>query len=258
VTLPRISLDRAIHQFMAWATPKYAEWTNGSRRRTLRAFQRDCGLEWLDEIAPAHLASFLGGLTPPGKAYHASQNLRVFIRWCNDRFHLTVPLPDSHFYYERPGAARVAQRSHELEAEGLAIGRSLALPHQRLAFLLGFLYGWTLEKVRKVTLDEVMAVTPMRADLYALAGTVAAVSGSKWNEPLLRPWLLSSKRRAQHHWHLWAKVPFRVIQRAGNAARLNRGIRPIPLTTRTAADIWRLPAMDSTLVEKMPRVWEGL
>ena len=251
MSLPRISISRSINQHLAWARQKpLRPFTLMMRTATLRRFQDATAVEWLDELAPAHTDHWLQSHDTPSATDQASKHLRAWLEWSNIRYGMLLYLPPRH-YISLPDQSR----QQEGEERGLTIGRHLALPHQRLVFLLGFIWGWRLREIQRASQEDIFGVTPMRDDLYTLAEAVAAASPSK--TPFLGRWLGASDRSARRAWARWAGCKFGEVNKAGRYARLNRGIRPHPLQHGAGSALWRMPPMDVENVKRMPRVWEG-
>jgi len=248
--VPRISTSRAVNQHLAWARQKpLRPFTLMMRQATLRRFQA-ASPEWLDELAPVHVDQWLQGRESASATDQASKHLRAWLEWSNIRYGMLLYVPPRHCSsLPRP------ERNREGEEQGLVIGRRLELPHQRLVFLLGFVWGWRLKQIVAATKMDLFFVTPMRDDLYDLLEAVIAAAPD--HGPLLERWLGASERNARRVWRRWSGCQFGEVNKAGRCARLNRGIRPYPLQHNAGSAMWRLPPMDVESVKGMPRVWDA-
>jgi len=258
LTLPRISTTRAANQHLAWCRQKpLSPYMQMMRRATIRRFSESLFSGWMDEIAPAHTDIWLDSHPTASAKFQASKHLRAFLEWSNIRFGMALYIPEiRRCGYTLGLRHRAADHTLEWEERGLAVGRRMTLPHQRLVFLLGFIWGWNLRRVQTATRDDLFAVAPMRDDLYHLAEVVS--QASPLSGPALKRWMGLSARNGRRAWAAWSGgAKFWEIIKAGRCAKQRRGIRPDPVLRASADVVWALPAMDGESVKKMPRVWEG-
>ena len=248
---PRTTTARAVAQYTEWSRPKVAPSTLRFRSVYLSRFQAHCRTEWLHEISPAQIETFVG--TEKSQATYV---LRGFLKWANERFALSLFVPPTRPYrrnWDRAAEYEERSRAHAALARGVA--ERLTLPHQRLIFYLGFLYGWPLARIQNAAVDEVVGVSPMRADIYELV--TLASRGTLSSGYFFEPWLGRSRRHASRMWGEWSGgVEMMRIIMAGNSARIAHGIRP-KMRRRTAGALWQLPPFDEVSVERMPRMWGG-
>jgi hypothetical protein len=250
----RISIDQGIEQFLIDYARDHAPGTVRQVRIAIEKFRKESKVQWIDAVWRYHVNKF--------EVAHHRQHvsaLRVFLQWCNRAYKLTLPFPPVRHVPCRPVIAYPPKRgckAHLWVANANAAAERMALPHQKLVFLCGYLYGLPLARVVTMTLQDLCNL-PMRRDFYDL------VEGMRYllpaSGPAFAPWLGRSVVYARRVWRDWSGgVSFTEIVCAGDVARVAAGIRPVGGRRYRMALLDMMEPASPLLLERMPRFWERI
>ena len=251
----RISMNQASDQFLNTYSKDHAPGTVRQVRIAIEKFRKESKVEWLDAVSHFHVKQFM--------ATHSRQQisaLRIFLQACKEAYGnagpISVPVPPILRTPSRPAISFPPKRRDKPRlwvAHTNAAAERMTFPHQKLVFLCGYLYGLPLAKVVRMALKDLCDL-PMRQDFYELLEGMRYMLPA--GGPAFKPWLGRSVVYARRVWRDWSGgVPFTEIVCAGDAARLEAGIRPVSGRKHRNEMLDLLPPASPVLLDRMPKLW---
>jgi hypothetical protein len=247
----RIAIDEAIEQFLTSYAREHTPGTVRQVRIAVEKFHAESKVQWIDGVSWYHVKKYEA-------AHHRQQigSLRTFLRWCSAMYRLVLPFPPVRHVPCRPVVAYPPKRdgkAHLWTANAKAAAGLMALPHQKLIFMCGYLYGMPLATVVRLSLNELCNL-PMRQDFYDLLEGMRYLLPA--SGPAFKPWLGRSVVYARRVWRDWSGgVSFTEVICAGDAARIEAGIRPVGGRKHRMEMLDLLPPASTVLLDRMPKFW---
>lgn len=256
-----ISFAQAASQYVSHYRATHAPQSEGWRnvKTNLERFQKVTGITRLSEIAAAPVDQFI---LNPNVTVNACYWMRGFLEWCNKTYNLNLYVPPRRV--NRLYRSLRVPRDLEAARKKIALFRATAeqcapkmrMPHQKVIFLLGYLYGINLKRQVLLTLDDLLAVSPMRDDYYK------ALADTRFCDPMngraLTKWLGKNHQSAGRVWREWVggkDLPFKHVIWTGaldladmkGRPRIGQGLQRL---------YWEsLPRINEELVGRMRRWW---
>lgn len=255
-----MTLTDAINTFVAHEQERGLAYSTlvkiGSCLRRLRRYAGDCALT---DLTSDHITKYLACSSPTVRWLWAS-NLEHFLEWASHTYKIVLPaVPYAARQPVQKPRSALGERLAAVRNDDALLQRALQLnfPHQRLCFLLGFVYGLPLEQVRQMTMQEIGRL-PLREDLLQSMEQVAKSAPSQG--AVFAPWFKGTAYTATVKVKRWFGVPFSDVLAAGERARIAAGIRPARLAHKkmlSSSDrlLRSLPELSEENVGRMPRLW---
>ena len=247
----RITIDRAMIVYLPTLPSAKTRRESGF---AVRRFLRRTRLTYFEDIRAVHYDAFLEGSKPRYRECLICY-MRGFVRWATKTYNLLAYPPSTALCAQaRRLPTQPPSGPRGMEAV-LYCAAKLQLPHQRLILLCGFLWGWSLLRIQRATLGDLLS-QPRRADLDRLIAECGR--GTEPYKPLLWVWL-RGQRSAYNRWRQWigGGVSFKEITLAGDVARRQLGVRTVVLN-RQATLNRAMPPLDEASIGRMPILWEDL
>lgn len=223
-----VTFAQAISQYVTEYRQRHPATSNSwySVRAALDGFAKHSGVVRLSQLSPVAANTFL--------AARPSRNTRVFLRnfllWANRTYGQTLYVPPQRVSRNRnriaPNLLIAQTKIARFRENARYVAEQLRLPHQRLVFLLGYLYSIGLEKQMTLTMVDLVAMQPVRTDYYKVLSETR--DRSVMTGAALTQWLGTSHQRAGRVWRAWVgkSIPFQHIVLAGAADLMDRGGKP--------------------------------
>ena len=256
------TLTQACEDFIAF---KAREAPLGSKyptrlRAGVKRFCEFAGVRHVEDILRIHVNRFEEAHTAGTYGQTIRSAVRLFLAFCKQRYCATVPqlaARSSHPVNPMRGLPR-GKRLDKINrdiAAAEACAAKMILPHQRVIFLLGYLYGYSLKQLVTMTADGLRELPFVRQDLY---DAMLAIPAFGPPGAVFKPWLGNVPSTATRRWREWVaplKTDFRTVVFAGQAARLAAGMNPQCGITVVNALMGTLPGLSAEGFERVKRFW---
>ncbi len=229
-------LSTVIAEYLTYFANGHSKRTTRNVSVILKSFQSKVPTH-LTEITPADVDAFCSPL-----------DRSDVYRFVGFHHWLGIKYPEEVFVL-LPPHMRIKKLTLEKDWEKLlesvnALRKRLVAPHERLVFLCGFWYSIPLDRVRRMTFQQLYAL-PQRKEFYSLLVQLGLLSKG---EPALGPWLGTCQRSAHYSWIAWSDMKFGEVIRAGNLTKRRLGIR-------TTVGDRGLPVLSEETLRRLPVPW---